>query len=224
MNKTLLHTLYGILAVIIISVFAFTVFQPIQVLPRMQLSPAFNLTDQNNQALTSEDLRGGFTLYTIIYTNCPEPCYNINETMQEIQARLDEVPLGGIKVNFVTISIDPDRDTPETLNAYTQAIGADTSNWWFATTTNKSLLKTIIGTGFETYYEDKGDGTFAFDPAFILVDGWGIVRSEYRYATEVSHADRILRHLGVLAEEVHNSTGSNKLAYEAAHLFLCYAP
>jgi protein SCO1 len=118
MNKTLLHTLYGILAVIIISVFAFTIFQPIQVLPRMQLSPAFNLTDQNNQALTSEDLRGGFTLYTITYTNCPEPCYNINETMQEIQARLDEVPLGGIKVNFVTISIDPDRDTPETLNAY----------------------------------------------------------------------------------------------------------
>jgi len=45
-----------------------------------------------------------------------------------------------------------------------------------------------------------------------------------RYATEVSNADRILRHLGVLAEEVRNSKGTTKLAYEAAHLFLCYAP
>ncbi|MDP1548204.1 MAG: SCO family protein [Anaerolineales bacterium] len=224
MNKTFLYILYGVLAVIILSVFAFTVFQPIQVLPRMQLAPAFNLTAQTNTPLTSEDLRGGFTLYTITYTNCPAPCYNINEIMQEVQSRLDEVPLGGIPVNFVTISIDPDRDTPEVLNTYAQSIGADTSNWWFATTTNKSLLKTIIGSGFETYYEDKGDGAFAFDPSFVLVDGWGIVRSEYRYVTEVSNADRILRHLGVLAEEVHNSTGSTKLAYEAAHLFLCYAP
>lgn len=224
MNKTLLHILYGILAVVMISVFAFKVFQPIQVLPRMQLAPAFSLIDQDNTPLTSEDLRGDFTLYTITYINCPPPCYNINQTMREVQARLNEAPLDGIKVNFVAISIDPDRDTPEALNAYAKAAGADTSTWRFATTANKSLLKTIIGSGFETYYEDKGNGTFAFDPTFILVDGWGIVRSEYRYATEVSLPDRILRHLNVLAEEVRNSKGSAKLAYEAAHLFLCYAP
>ena len=40
----------------------------------------------------------------------------------------------------------------------------------------------------------------------------------------VSDADRILRHIGVLAEEVQKATGANKLIYEAAHLFLCYAP
>lgn len=224
MNKILPHTLYGILTLVMIAVFAFKVFQPIQVLPRMQLAPAFSLIDQNNAPLTSEDLRGRITLYTITYSNCPLPCYNINETLREIQSRLDEAHLDGIEVNFVTISIDPDRDTPEVLNAYVQSIGADTSNWRFATTSNKALLKTIIGSGFEIYYEDKGGGTFAFDPTLILVDGWGIVRSEYRYATEVSTADRILRHLGVLAEEIRNSKGAAKLAYEAAHLFLCYAP
>jgi hypothetical protein len=37
-------------------------------------------------------------------------------------------------------------------------------------------------------------------------------------------SERILRHLGVLAEEVINSQGANSLAYEAAHYFLCYAP
>lgn len=224
MNKFILNGIYGILGLLMVSAFAFKIIQPIQVLPRMQLSPAFDLIDQSNERLTSEDLRGQFVLYTFTYTNCPAPCFNINETMQEVQSRLNEVQLDGIDVSFVTISIDPERDTPEVLNSYAKSIGADTNKWQFATTTNKALLKTIIGSGFETYYEDKGNGDFALDPAFVLVDGWGIVRSEYRYSTEVSNADRILRHLGVLAEEVHNSKGTTKYAYEAAHLFLCYAP
>jgi protein SCO1/2 len=224
MNKYLLNGIYGLLGLIVVSAFAFKVFQPIQVLPRMQISPAFNFINQNNERLTSEDLRGKFILYTFSYTNCPAPCYNINETMKEVQSRLNEVELGGIEVSFVTISIDPERDTPEVMNAYAKSIDADPDRWQFATTTNKALLKTIIGSGFETYYEDKGGGDFAFDPSFILVDGWGIVRAEYRYQTEVSNAERILRHLGVLAKEVRNSTGTTKLAYEAAHLFLCYAP
>lgn len=223
MNKYFLGSLYGLLALVIVSAFAFKIFQPIKVLPRMQLSPAFNLTNQNSERLTSEDLRGKFVLYTFMYTSCPAPCYNINKTMQEVQSRLSEVELNGIDVAFVTISFDPDRDTAAALQTYADSIHADTEKWSFATTTNKSLLKTIIGSGFETYYEDKGDGKFAFDPSFVLVDGWGIVRAEYRYATEASDADRILRHLGVLADEVRNSIGSAKLAYEAAHLFLCYS-
>jgi protein SCO1 len=224
MSKTFFNGLYALAALLVISAFAFKVFQPIQVLPRMRISPAYNFIDQSGQPLTSETLRGQFVLYSFTYSNCPTPCFNTNETIKEIQSRLDEVELNGIPVSFVTISIDPDRDTPEVLNAYGTALGADFDQWKFATTSNKALLKTIIGSGFETYYEDKGEGNFALDPGFVLVDGWGIIRSEYRYVTEVSDADRILRHLGVLAAEVQNSTGSAKLAYEAAHLFLCYAP
>jgi len=52
----------------------------------------------------------------------------------------------------------------------------------------------------------------------------GIVRGQYRYETLASDVDRISRHVGVLAEEVQKSTGANRLVYEAAHLFLCYAP
>ncbi|MFN8413083.1 MAG: SCO family protein [Anaerolineales bacterium] len=224
MNKLFLRVFYGFLTLLVGSAFAFKVFQPVQVLPRMQLSPAFALTNQNGKPFTSESTRGQFTLYTFTYTNCPDTCFDVNQTMKEVQSRLGEVQLNGIKVGFVTISIDPERDTPEVLKSYAQSINADLSNWQFATTTNKALLKTIIGSGFQTYYEDKGDGTFAFDPTFVLVDGWGIVRAAYRYQTEVSNTDRILRHLGVLASEVKNSVGATKLAYEAAHVFLCYAP
>ena len=224
MNKYILNGLYGLLGFIVISAFAFKIFQPIQVLPRIRIAPAFQLTDQDNETLISEDLRGQFTIYSFSYTNCPAPCYDINKTIQEVQSRLNEVPLEGIPVEFVTITIDPERDTPDVLKAYAKSTNANLDIWTFATTSNQSLLKTIVGTGFETYYEKKENGSFAFDPGFVLVDGWGIIRAEYRYATEVSNADRILRHLGVLAEEVRNSKGTTKLAYEAAHLFLCYAP
>lgn len=224
MKKYLLYAVYGLLVLLIASAFAFKIFQPIQVLPRITLAPAFSLIDQDGKHLTSEDLRGQIVLYTFTYTNCAEPCFNINETMQEVQTRLNEVNLSGIKVAFVTISFDPVRDTPNALKAYSESIGADTAHWKFATVTDQTLLKTIIGSGFETYYEQKPDSSFAFDPTFILVDGWGVIRGEYRYKTEVSTADRILRHLSVLTDEVQNSKGSAKLAYEAAHLFLCYAP
>lgn len=224
MSKHLFNGLYAFATLVVLSAFAFKVFQPIQVLPRMRIAPAYNLIDQDGQPLTSETLRGHFVLYSFTYTNCPAPCFNTNDTIKEIQSRLGEMGLNGIPVSFVTISIDPDRDTPEVLKEYGTSLNADFNQWKFATTTNKDLLKTIVGAGFETYYEDKGNGTFALDPGYVLVDGWGVIRSEYRYVTQVSDADRILRHLGVLAEEVQNSTGSTKLAYEAAHLFLCYSP
>lgn len=224
MKSFFLTGFYSLLAILVLSAFAFKVFQPIQVLPRMQLSPAFSLVDQDNHRVTSEDLRGRFVLFNFSYTNCAAPCYGMNDTIQEVQSRLDEVDLGVTEVSFVTISFDPDRDTPSEMKEYVSAMNSDIPDWSLATTTNKDLLKVIIGSGFETYYEDNGDGTFKFDPTFVLVDGWGVVRAEYRYATEVTFADRILRHLGVLADEVQNSKGSAKLAYEAAHLFLCYAP
>lgn len=223
MNKYFLNGLYTLIGVITISAFAFKVFQPIQVLPRMRLSPAYSFINQDGKTITSENLRGQFVLYSFTYTNC-QTCSKMSETMKEVQARLGEVDLGGIPVSFVTISIDPDRDTPAVLKEYGANLGANFDQWMFVTTSNKSLLKTIVGAGFETYYEDKGNGNFALDPGYVLVDGWGIIRAEYRYTTEVSDADRILRHMGVLADEVKNSKGTTKLAYEAAHLFLCYAP
>ena len=224
MKRYLLFGVYGFLGLLVLSAIAFKVFQPVQVVPRIRLSPGFSLTTQEGNRLTNEDLRGQFVLYNFIYTGCPEPCNNLNSTMQEIQTRLDEVDLGGIPVKFVTISFDPENDTPEKLAAYAANQAADPDQWFFATTDDPVLLKTIIGGGFEAYYQQKEDGSFTFDPKFVLVDGWGIIRGEYKYQTMTPDADRILRHMGVMAEEVRNSQGAATLAYEAAHYFLCYVP
>lgn len=208
---------------LVAGVFAFAIFQPIKVLPRIRLAPGFTLTDQDGQRLTSEDLRGQVVLYNFLYTGCGEDCDAMNATMQQVQQQVDEVTQGALPVQFVTISFDPDHDTPEALAVYAESLGADPSRWRFATG-DSARVKEIIGGGFEAYYAPDEAGGFQFDPTFVLVDGWGIIRGKYRYQVQVPDTQRILRHIGVLAEEVQKATGANKLIYEAAHLFLCYAP
>jgi protein SCO1/2 len=224
MKRLLLYSLYGLGALLVLGAISFKVFQPVQVVPRIRLAPGFNLIDQNGERLTNEDLRGHFVLYNFSYTRCPAPCYKLDQTMQEIQDRVDEAELGDIPMMFVTISFDPKFDTPAVLKAYADSLEADSDQWKFATTEEISLLKHIIGGGFEAYYNQKEDGSFEMSPKFVLVDGWGIIRGEYRYQTLTPDTDRILRHIGVLAEEVKNSEGAATLAYEAAHFFLCYTP
>jgi protein SCO1 len=210
---------YFILAIPVIGILAFAIFKPIRVLPRRNLAPGMSLTDQNGQRLTNEDLRGKFVLYNFSYSNCNGTCPETMNAMRDVQNRLSEMPAGSPPVMLVTISFDPERDTTARLKAWAQSIGANDAQWRIATG-DATLLKFIIGDGFETYYKRNADGTFTYDPHFVLVDGWGITRAIY--PTGTPGAELILRDLKLLAEEVQNSKGAARYAYEAAHLFLCY--
>ncbi|MFM8322811.1 MAG: SCO family protein [Chloroflexota bacterium] len=215
----------ALMAVILLGAMAFKIFQPIQVLPRIRLAPGFSWTDQDGQRLTNEDLRGKLVLYTFFYTHCPpEACAAQNRVMGDVQRRLGELEQAGVPVRLVSVSVDTERDTPQALSEYARAAGADPQVWRFASAGDPRLLKTVVGGGFEVFYQPQPDGAFQLDPVFVLVDGWGLVRGEYRYTTLSPESDRIIRHLGVLIDEVQNSSGANRLAYEAAHLFLCYSP
>lgn len=208
-------------ALIILAAVAFAVFEPIQVLPRIRLAPGYLLVDQSAETITSEDVRGDIVLYNFGYSGCGEACASMNDTMREVQARLDEADVGDTDVRFLTVSFDPDTDTPDVLSGYADQMGADPEIWRFATG-DPVHLQNVVKAGFEAYYEERPDGSFMFDPVFILVDGWGVIRGEYRYQTSASDADKIVHHLDILGEEIRNSRGAASLAYEAAHFFLCY--
>lgn len=206
---------------ILLGALAFAVFEPIQVLPRIRLAPGYLLTDQAGESLTSEDARGNIVVYNFGYSECGNACESMTDTMVEIQGRLDEVDVGDTDIRFVTISFDSTGDTPEVLDAYANDLGADPGLWSFATA-EPTHLANVVKAGFNTWYEQQDDGSFSFDPAFVLVDGWGVIRGEYRYQTTASDTDKILHHIDILGEEIRNSHGAATLAYEAAHFFLCY--
>ena len=212
----------GVIILLLIGVTAFVIFQPIKVLQRMYLAPGYALTDQNGDRLTNEDMRGHFVMYTFTYSGCREPeCQQLDLVMKELQDRLDEAETADTPVSFVTISFDPEHDTPDVLRAYAEELGADTSQWSFVTG-DPTRLKYIIGSGFSVYYDQKEDGSWQFSPTMVLVDGWGIVRAIYNARQRPINVDNMIEHLTGLQEEVAASDGVGKLGYEAAHLFLCY--
>ena len=211
----------GAIAVAIFAVVAFAVFQPIKVLPRLRLAPGFLLTDQDGKRFSNEDLRGKIVLYSFSYSHCGARCDSTHALLRAVQAGLLQVEAGGAPVELVTITLDPEHDTPEALGAYARSVGADANLWRWAAADPKRT-KDIVGGGLEVFYEPDGQGGFNFAPAFALVDGWGIIRSEYR--NQVPPAEAVLQHIGVVEDEVRKSRGVAKVAYEAAHLFACYAP
>lgn len=210
--------LFAIMLVITLLLGGFTTLKPVVVLPRITLAPGFNLQDQNGAQISNEHLRGGIALYNFTYSNCTDECPQTTPLMAEVQDQVAQLDTGGIPVHLVTMSIDPDVDSVEKMAAYADQYNADPDIWHFVTG-SPVQLKSVIGGGFSTYYTKK-DGEVKFDPAFMLVDGNGILRAEYRTATPDS--DILLRDINLLVEEAHNGTGPQKLAYEAAHLFLCY--
>lgn len=217
----LIWLFYIVLGLFLLGVLAFATFRPILVLPRITLAPGFSFTDQDGNRLTNEDMRGKITLYNVTHSTCTAPCPETSLIMKDVQERLSEIDTGELPVELVTISVDPEHDTPQELRAFAESLGADLDQWHFVTGPLERL-KWVIGGGFRLYFDHMEDGRIVFDPGFMLVDGRGILRAEYRM-TDVE-ADRILRDIVLVADEVKNGGGANKVAYEAAHLFMCYPP
>lgn len=75
----------------------------------------FTLTDQNGKRVSDQDFRGKYMLMFFGYTYCPDICPG---ELQVMSAALDELGPKGEKIQPIFITIDPARDTPETLKTY----------------------------------------------------------------------------------------------------------
>ena len=96
-------------------------------LPVIGPAPQFTLTSQDGKPVALVDLRGKVVVVAFIYTQCPDICPMLTQKMVEIQ---DELGADfGPKVAFVSISLDPEHDTPEVLKDYAQFWGAKPEGW-----------------------------------------------------------------------------------------------
>ncbi len=211
-----------VFALFIGAALAFAIFEPIQVLPRIRLAPGYALTSDDGSLVTSEDTRGEITLYTFSRTDCGEACANIDQIMAEVRDGVAaEVDLGEVDFRLVTIALDalPEDGSAESLATAAESAGADGDVWRWVGGTEREL-QNVVGAGFRRSYQTAS--ATEFDPGFVLVDGLGVVRGDYRYETLGDTADKLTRHVGVLGDELRYRNGTTAIAYEAAHLFLCY--
>ena len=218
---------YLLAALFALSIVAFNIIRPITVLPRIAPSPGFAFIGSDGQLVTSEDQRSFLTLYSFTYldcdTSCPQSLDSISALRQSVIAALPpDTPL-----RFVTISLDPERDTPERLRQAGEAWGLPTgAKEWQLLTGDPARLRATVGGGFRVYFSEpkeptaESPGRVTFDPRYVLVDHLGIMRADYR--TGALDPTILVRDVNLLVEEAANSDGIARLGYEAAHLFLCY--
>jgi protein SCO1 len=140
-------------------------------LPVLRTVPAFALTSQNGTPFGSDELAGKIWVADFIYTTCPGPCPRMSSQMRRIQ----ELTSGTPQVALVSLTVNPDVDTPAVLTEYAKRYKADLSRWHFLTG-KMEVLHMLKRDAFKL-----GDvtGTLEHSTRFVLIDRKGQVRAYY---------------------------------------------
>jgi protein SCO1/2 len=115
--------------------------------------PDFSLTDQTGRPFRLSQMRGEPVAVTFLYTRCPiaTACPLTSTRFAKLDAMLKEKGFG----RLVTITVDPEHDTPKVLAEYAKHLGADPSRWKFLTGNPKAVADVASNFGV-LYYPDQG--------------------------------------------------------------------
>jgi protein SCO1/2 len=140
-----------------------------------EVAPGFRLIDQDGQERALSDLRGQAVLIDFIFTHCPGPCPILTSAHVDLQRGLPQelVP----RTHFVSVSIDPERDTPERLRAYALERGADLARWWFLTGEPEAVRDVLHA--YHIGSVRKANGDFDHLVASFLIDPEGRIVRRY---------------------------------------------
>lgn len=143
--------------------------------------PEYSLVDSSGQAFGSVDLAGQVYVTNFIFTRCTSICPLLTRAMGRLQQRYDENGVEGLRL--VSITVDPEYDTPGRLRQYAESHDADPGRWVFLTGDPERIRQVVEG-GFKTAVgEAQATGGDLIDIAhsgkFVLVDGQGGIRGYY---------------------------------------------
>jgi protein SCO1/2 len=165
-------------------------------LPKIGPAPEFTLTKQDGKRLALKELRGKVLAITFIFGSCTDTCPLLTAKMAGIQDRLG--PAFGPQAFFLSITVDPERDTPAVLKRYAEAHKANTAGWAFLTGSPPEIRE--VAQRYGIYYKKKPRGDVDHTFLTSLVDQSGILRVQYmgvRFSP-----DEMLRDVqGLLREE-----------------------
>jgi protein SCO1 len=189
-SRTVQWAVWGmLLAVMAVIVAAFLRSQltgPAQPLPVYSEVAPFQLTDQFGETVSSADLRGHVWVADVIFTRCPGPCAQMTARLREIQ---DALPARS-PVKLVSLTTDPEFDTPAVLKQYAERAGAKPSRWHFLTGTKHEIYEAAVNglklTSLEKPPPDRASDfdLFIHSTIFVLVDQHGRIRGTFNMLGE----------------------------------------
>jgi cytochrome oxidase Cu insertion factor (SCO1/SenC/PrrC family) len=114
--------------------------------------PDFSLTERDGRTIGRANLAAKVWVANFIYTTCTDTCPLQTAQMARLHKEF-ETEAGLV---FISITVDPRRDTPQALKAYAAKYGADPARWWFLTG-KKEPVYALIQDGFHLSVEDPND-------------------------------------------------------------------
>ena len=172
-------------------------------LPVLMRGPEFVLTDQSGESQGSDQLLGRAWVVNFMFTRCKATCPVQTRRLAELQEELRNRP-SWKDIRLVSISVDPDYDTPEVLHDYADKAGADRQHWKFLTGPRETIDQ-LARQGFKLPADVGGSSqseSIAHSSKFALVDPQGDVRGYYDSGSSAELA-RLKRDLETtLAERV----------------------
>jgi len=146
-----------------------------QTLPKIATAPDFRLTSQDGKPIALADLHGKVVAVTFIFTLCSATCPVLTPMMSLVQDRLGRD--FGTNVAFLSITVDPDRDTPDVLKLYAQMHGVDVPGWSFLTGEPSAVQDVIRRYGVFAAKTANGDIEHSFLTS--IIDRRGVLRVQY---------------------------------------------
>lgn len=152
-------------------------------LPVLGHVPAFQLLDERGRPFTGDSMLGHASVVDFVFTHCTSSCPRLTARMAELQTRLAGA---GSAVRLVSISVDPENDTPEVLAKYAADVHADLDRWSFVTGPADDVQKAVVA-GFKVAAAKEAKGARDYEVVhgdwFVLVDARGDIRGYYPTGT-----------------------------------------
>jgi protein SCO1/2 len=164
-------------------------------LPVIGAAPEFMLTNQDSERVALADSAGTVRAVTFIYATCKDTCPLLTAKMALMQRKLGAD--FGRRVRFVSITVEPEVDTPAVLKAYAGKFDADPAGWSFLTGKSEEIQDIVRKYGAFAKRVKPGDVDHLFLTS--LVDRKGVLRVQYLgYRFD---ADEMLRDVRALLRE-----------------------
>jgi protein SCO1/2 len=146
-----------------------------QPLPKIAAAPEFTLTSQDKTSVKLADFRGKVVAVTFIFTRCTNTCPVLTPMMSFVQDRLGRD--FGEKIVFISITVDPEHDTPEVLKDYANAFGVNLAGWFFVTGAPEDIGR--LTRRYGVFAVRTTDGSVDHTFLTSVIDRHGILRVQY---------------------------------------------
>ena len=163
--------------------------------PAIGTVPDFHFATQDGKTLTRQDLLGKVWVIDFFFTRCPGPCPMMSSRLAEISKELKKAK----DVRLVSLSIDPEHDTPAVLNEYAAKVGADPDRWIFLTGP-KNQVEDFTTKGMLQALSNADPATPVHSTRFLVIDRQGRIRSA-RKLDEPELVQKLLMDIGNLLRE-----------------------